>query len=123
MAAQRFGEFNVTNTETLADIVEAALGCCYLASTYPKYLLRLFPRPNELWSRIENSIWWANDMKLFQYAIKGSKRSNDKGPMYGTADFNKVQQVALSIRSNPQFHRVVDGLWGTVITEPDDEGS
>ena len=52
IAGSRIGELNTSNTETLADIVEATLGLCYLATTFPNHLLKLIPRPNELWSRI-----------------------------------------------------------------------
>jgi hypothetical protein len=71
----RLQELNLSNDETLADMVEALIGICYLAIVYPQHLLKLIPRPHETWNRIETAIWTSMEVGLLDFATKGSKRS------------------------------------------------
>ena len=48
VAGPRFNELGVTNTEKVADIVQAGLGLCHLDSVFPKHLHAHLARPNEM---------------------------------------------------------------------------
>jgi len=53
VAGPRFEELGVANMERLADIVEAGMGLCYLASVFPVQLHDHLAQPNEMWRMME----------------------------------------------------------------------
>ena len=120
IAGERITEWETTNDEVLADTVEAFLGLCYLTTVFPNYLLPFVPNPNEAWSRIESSMHFGADIRLYQFATTGTKRKSDKGPMMGLGSREVVQAMAKTIRSNPNFAGHDDGQWMRRVLPPDE---
>ena len=56
VAGMRYNEVRTTNQEVQGDMVEAALGLCYLASVFPKQFFDILPQPNTHWRRLETSL-------------------------------------------------------------------
>ena len=80
IAGERFGELGITNQERLADIVEAGMGLCYLASVFPVQLHNHLARPNELWRMMETSLITAWGSGHIQYFGPQTKRKCVSGP-------------------------------------------
>jgi hypothetical protein len=49
-------DFGTENQEVLGDIVEAALGICYLCTIFPEQLHFVMRKPNTMWRRMETSM-------------------------------------------------------------------
>jgi hypothetical protein len=120
IAADKIAEWETTNDEVLADTVEAFLGLGYLTTVFPNYLLKYLPNPNEMWSRIESSMHFGADFRLYKFATTGTKRKGDTGYTMGSTTRDIVHQMAKTIKSDPNFTGNIDGQWMKRIFPVDD---
>ena len=61
LAGSKMSQIPTRSIESMGDVVEAALGVCYLGCTFPSLLDKVINRPNEMWRRIETSIMSRNE--------------------------------------------------------------
>ena len=98
VARGRYGEVYSRNQEMQGDMVEAALGLCYIASCYPKEFEEILPERNLLWRRMETSIL-SSRSRFVPRDIQSKKRTGK--PRLSWADIEEIQEYSERLVTNP----------------------
>ena len=74
IARGRYKEVDSRNQEMQGDVVEAALGLCYIASCFPNEFEQILPEPKLLWRRMETSLL-SSRSRFVPREIQSTKRT------------------------------------------------
>ena len=80
------------------DMVEAALGLCYIALCYPKEFEEILPEPNLLWRRMETSIL-SSRSRFVPRDIQSKKRTGTTRLSW--VDVEEIQEYSERLVPNP----------------------
>jgi hypothetical protein len=93
-------DFGTENQEVLGDIVEAALGICYLCTIFPTQLDFVMRRPNTMWRRMETSMLQHTPASTYGLAKKRGGNVTVQTP-------SAVLELSRTLQENPIFEDTV----------------